>query len=567
MSKKLIVLKLMFMASVFAFGQQQKIIKVIVPNKTDEVYITGNQKSLGNWVPDKIKMRKISDYERSISVDLTYPAEFKFTRGDWNSEGIINQLDNNPNEKLESPDSKNIFTVKGWSNENDGKALGLDYDLEFLPSKFVKKGRQIKIALPENYDPKKKYPVFYITDGASRNFDVAKDYIKSFAGEPFEIIPESILVGIVHGREGDDSNRNKDLDVHYKTNGQAFKNFLFNELVPHINEKYSTAGFNVMIGHSNGAEYNHYLFLEKENPFRGFISISTNFFGKKVHKEMGDMIKKYEGNGFFYFVANAKNDSRDRIEAGDDYERIYKENANPKIRFQKNFYIRNHNSIVPPALHDGIKFIFKDYKRLENYKTFYSYKNHYKVDMRELYGIDVDYSLNDLENALSHIFESKNVKELDMYLDFVKEHKLWKNFFMKEAGGMDAMNQGNFYYHIGAFEKSSQSYAEALNQLEITVEPMVYFSNFNNVVKSFKELKQYKKLMDVLVKSRTFASNHKIYTNGNTYTLLKLNYLIAKLSAEHNIDRRIGRKAKQYCVDNYLKNRLFKLSEIKQLKI
>lgn len=439
--------------------------------------------------------------------------------------------------------------------------------VEFLSSKFVKKGRQIKIALPKNYDTNKKYPVFYITDGASRNFDVAKSYIESFTGEPFEIIPESILVGIVHGKEGKHSNRNKDLDVYYKTNGNAFKNFLFQELIPFINNNYSTSGFNVMIGHSNGAEYNHYLFLEKDNPFRGFISISTNFFGKKVHKEMGEIIKKYEGKDFFYFVANAKNDSPDRIKAGDDYEKIYEENSNSKIKFQKNFYIRNHNSIVPPALHDGIKFIFQDYKRIENYTTFYSYKNNYKSDMLNLYGIDVEYSLNDMENSLSNIFKTKNVKELDEFLHFVEENKLWKNYFMKEAGGLDAMNKGNFYYLIGAFNKSSQQYEEALNQLEITVEPMVYFGNFNKVVKTFKEIRQYKKLMEILLKSKNFATTHEIYSNGNKKILLKLNYLIAKLSSEQKIDKREGRKAKKYCIDNYYKNKLFILEEINQIKI
>ena len=91
----------MLLLTVMVFGQTTQTIKVIVPNTTDEVYITGNQEALGNWNPKSVKMEKISYYERSITVNLTYPAEFKFTQGDWNSEGIIKTLNNNPNQKLE----------------------------------------------------------------------------------------------------------------------------------------------------------------------------------------------------------------------------------------------------------------------------------------------------------------------------------------------------------------------------------------------------------------------------------------------------------------------------------
>ena len=228
MNIKTTMLKISLLFSVMIFGQTAQTIKVIVPNATDEVYITGNQEALGNWSPNLVKMDKISDYERSISVALTYPAEFKFTKGDWSTEGIIKQLNNNPNQKLESSDSKNIFTVKAWANNIDGEALGLEYNTEFLPSQYViGGGRQLKIALPKNYDPKNKYPVFYITDGGSRNFEVAKNYLESMAGAPYEIIPETILVGIEHGMTNGESNRNKDLDVYYQETGQHFKNFLF----------------------------------------------------------------------------------------------------------------------------------------------------------------------------------------------------------------------------------------------------------------------------------------------------------------------------------------------------
>ena len=69
--------------------EYKSIIKVKVLNKEDTIYITGNQDNLGNWNPGKIKMDKISEFERKITLKLKSPAQFKFTRGNWASEAEV----------------------------------------------------------------------------------------------------------------------------------------------------------------------------------------------------------------------------------------------------------------------------------------------------------------------------------------------------------------------------------------------------------------------------------------------------------------------------------------------
>lgn len=64
-------------------------IRVKVPYENDTVYITGNQSNLGEWNPGKIKMKKVSEYDREITLKLRSPAQFKFTRGDWDSEAVV----------------------------------------------------------------------------------------------------------------------------------------------------------------------------------------------------------------------------------------------------------------------------------------------------------------------------------------------------------------------------------------------------------------------------------------------------------------------------------------------
>jgi len=72
-------------------------IKVRVPNKEDKVYISGNQKSLGNFQEGKILMNFKSDYYREIELELTSPADIRFVGGINNkkTEAILKNFDLN----------------------------------------------------------------------------------------------------------------------------------------------------------------------------------------------------------------------------------------------------------------------------------------------------------------------------------------------------------------------------------------------------------------------------------------------------------------------------------------
>ncbi len=90
-------------------------IEVKIPDAADDVYITGNQKVLGDWNPGKIKMNHVSDTIRSIDVDLHYPALLKFTRGSWQTEGFLGNSTIGGNQRIESPDRHDYqFVIEKW---------------------------------------------------------------------------------------------------------------------------------------------------------------------------------------------------------------------------------------------------------------------------------------------------------------------------------------------------------------------------------------------------------------------------------------------------------------------
>ena len=146
-----LLLIILFLISTISFGQEFTSLKISVPNKTDEVYIVGNQESLGNWEPDKIKLNKISEYEREISLDLTFPAEFKFTRGNWKSEAIITNLSEQPNFILnEKPKETKYFKIQGWSDQIDSFSTYSDFNILVINSNILNQKRKLYISLPED---------------------------------------------------------------------------------------------------------------------------------------------------------------------------------------------------------------------------------------------------------------------------------------------------------------------------------------------------------------------------------------------------------------------------------
>ncbi len=550
----------MLLLTVMVFGQATQTIKVIVPNKSDEVYITGNQEALGNWNPEQIKMEKISDYERSISVELNYPAEFKLTKGSWDSEGIVKHLYDNPNLILENENSKTEFVVKTWMDNIDSQSLGLEYDIDFINSKFMGSKHMIKIDLPENYSPKKKYPVIYITDGGTDNFDVARGNILALSLSSYQIIPESILVGIVHKK------RNEEL-FNYKS-GAHFTEYLLNEIVPHIDAKYSTSGFNVMIGHSNGAEYNHHLMLEPNNPFRGFICLSTSFLGKgSKATELTNFFKSYKGKNIYYFVANGTKDSPDRIEYGNEIELLFQKTPNNDILFLKNTYEADHLSIVPKSLSDGLKFVFKDFKNISDYSTFTDYKNNYGKNIKNAYGIEPVYDIYSLDAYMDKLMETKDIKGFQEYFDFTEEHKLWQNPFSGEPMGLDKANQANQLCYAKMNEPCINKYKEAFYEIYKTVEAEVYYGNIEKVINAYKEEKRFAEAIDFLEMSIDFLANEQNPFNSNRqWYLLKMHYNLAYISLTNNIEVTKGKSSLDFCKSNYLKNKLFSEEDLSNLE-
>jgi len=88
---------------------------VNVPENSGDVYITGNQSSIGNWNPNVIKLNKTSETTRQITFK-TYPdLKFKLTKGSWETEGKIDGIEEGKDVSLSLDKNTSVnYTVKNW---------------------------------------------------------------------------------------------------------------------------------------------------------------------------------------------------------------------------------------------------------------------------------------------------------------------------------------------------------------------------------------------------------------------------------------------------------------------
>ncbi len=64
-------------------------ITVSVPEETEELFVAGNQDSLGNWNPGEVKMEKIAPRQFQITLEVKTPVRMKFTRGGWENQAFV----------------------------------------------------------------------------------------------------------------------------------------------------------------------------------------------------------------------------------------------------------------------------------------------------------------------------------------------------------------------------------------------------------------------------------------------------------------------------------------------
>ncbi|WP_431133436.1 alpha/beta hydrolase [Psychroserpens mesophilus] len=232
-----------------------------------------------------------------------------------------------------------------------------------LPSRFLNTTRDIKIKLPNNYDPESliKHPVIIVFDG---------DYLfEPVLGQVhfqtyFKEMPESIIVGIVQGKERFYDGYFDELTGMPFESGKRFYDFVQNELLPYIDDNYNTSPFRVAVGHNTMANFiNSYLFTDVP-VFQAYINISPDYKGTMSNNLITRL--SHLRNEVFYYVATSDKDVPSLKNNITETSTVLKTLDTQKLTF---YYDElqgdSHYTLVTGALSKALDKIFEIFKPLD----------------------------------------------------------------------------------------------------------------------------------------------------------------------------------------------------------
>jgi predicted alpha/beta superfamily hydrolase len=322
--------------------------------------------------------------------------------------------------------------------------------------------RQLKIKLPKDYDPSSdlKYPLIIVFDG---------DYLfEPITGQVdfqtyFDDMPSAIVVGVVQGSDRRYDGYCDEVTGLPKESGLRFHDFVAEELIPYLDDKYNTSLFRVAVGHDlMGNFINSYLF--KEDPlFNAYVCISPDLSGT-VRDYLGKRLEFFKDDIFYYMATSDK-----------DLPNIRQAvlNANSQISEVKNQYLTyyfddfkndTHYTLVNSAIAKSFDKIFELYKPLrekeleEKVLPYEGTLDKYLVDrydrIEDLFGIKKPITEEEFEKVVKVAEQRNDLESLE------KIGKLAKKLNPESLLGTYYLAQ--YSEKVGKTKKAKKLYESAL---------------------------------------------------------------------------------------------------------
>ncbi|MCU0392998.1 MAG: alpha/beta hydrolase-fold protein [Thermoflexibacter sp.] len=209
--------------------------------------------------------------------------------------------------------------------------------IDSLQSKILGEQRNIWVHVPDQNPnsiySSQRYPVVYLLDGDG-HFSSVVGMIQQLSTGGNNLCPKMIVVGILNtDRTRDLTPTHVNVDPPYmdslssKTSGggENFIAFIEKELMPHIDAKYPTVPYKMLIGHSFGGLAVMQTFIHHHDLFNSYICIDPSMWWdkqkllKQAQKALAE--RKFEGKSLYLGIANT-------LEEGMDIKKVEKDTSN-----------------------------------------------------------------------------------------------------------------------------------------------------------------------------------------------------------------------------------------------
>ena len=219
--------------------------------------------------------------------------------------------------------------------------------------------REIFVRTPPNYDPENEtYPVVYVLDG-EWNFEFVAAYLDF--GFDNEIYPEMIVTGVRN------VNRNRDYvpraDQYFSDTGEAdrFLEFVKEEWIDEISDRYPVSNDRVLIGHSFGGVFTLHALFREPDLFDAHIALGSSAWiaDRILFDEASEFFAANPENTSFVYMAVGEGDGGPTVPSSVDLAARFEEEAPETLEWTFEITPKtDHFKNVPSGMHNAFMLYF-----------------------------------------------------------------------------------------------------------------------------------------------------------------------------------------------------------------
>jgi len=225
-------------------------------------------------------------------------------------------------------------------------------------STILKQNRRYMVSLPERYfSNDRNYPTLYVVDGDFQ-FQHTSALVTNLSR--MGKIPPMIVIGVANQGQQDyiyqttwQSENNSEYG-----GAELFNEYLEQELVPLIKQKYRTNSQQALAGYSLGGLFTTYVMMQKNTSFNAFLAMSPSawFDNNSLAKKLPLHISKAKKLIPTLFLSVANEEEMGVRKLVDELKKSYK-GQQPWYWQFKTYPDETHFSTAMPALYDALTFL------------------------------------------------------------------------------------------------------------------------------------------------------------------------------------------------------------------
>lgn len=333
---------------------------------------------------------------------------------------------------------------------------------EELSSSKLVGSRKITIITPNGYDKKEKYPIFVVLN-AHRLLEPTVSSMRYFSnlGE----VPPCIIVGVY--------NNDNEVIVPEKVGvpfdeSANFFEFIGQEVIPHIQKKFSTNDFKGIIADGHAANFVNFYLLKEQSLFDAYLSLNPTLISSTT-EPLADQLETFK-KPIFYYLAWTENEDNTKVEKIQQLNRAIKSKESDFLTYYSgNFPKVSPFAVAPAGIPEALNLIFSEYQPIsmreyaekvvkvdENIVKYLQEK--YKT-IKTLYGIEKTPLLGDIRAIYAAILKNADWESLPILTDFVRK-------YYKTTALPDFL-EGEYFYYTQNLRRAFKSYQQAYALQEI----------------------------------------------------------------------------------------------------